>query len=114
MGPRDRAWPAQATDLKTELAQLRVAKVTGGAASKLAKIGTVPSAAGAARGVRRSHPEDVERRQVARLHGQDCEGVLAFFPPSSSFLCSTLITTGQKKLRCDAMVLPGGASEPEA
>merc|ERR1711964_153781 len=31
----------EATDLKTELAQLRVAKVTGGAASKLAKIGTV-------------------------------------------------------------------------
>merc|ERR1719389_866960 len=29
------------TDLKTELSQLRVAKVTGGAASKLAKIGTV-------------------------------------------------------------------------
>merc|ERR1719213_92085 len=31
----------EATDLKTELSQLRVAKVTGGAASKLAKIGTV-------------------------------------------------------------------------
>merc|ERR1712094_51808 len=31
----------EVTDLKTELAQLRVAKVTGGAASKLAKIGTV-------------------------------------------------------------------------
>merc|ERR1712094_62814 len=29
------------TTLKTELSQLRVAKVTGGAASKLAKIGTV-------------------------------------------------------------------------
>merc|ERR1719335_1007783 len=29
------------TDMKTELSQLRVAKVTGGAASKLAKIGTV-------------------------------------------------------------------------
>merc|ERR1711959_174060 len=28
----------ECTDLKTELAQLRVAKVTGGAASKLAKI----------------------------------------------------------------------------
>merc|ERR1719460_1917687 len=31
----------ECTDLKTELSQLRVAKVTGGAASKLAKIGTV-------------------------------------------------------------------------
>merc|ERR1711966_453011 len=31
----------QAAELKTELAQLRVAKVTGGAASKLAKIGAV-------------------------------------------------------------------------
>merc|ERR1712134_138406 len=31
----------EVTDLKTELSQLRVAKVTGGAASKLAKIGTV-------------------------------------------------------------------------
>ena len=29
------------TDLKTELGQLRVARVTGGAASKLSKIGTV-------------------------------------------------------------------------
>merc|ERR1719164_384793 len=29
------------TDMKTELSQLRVAKVTGGSASKLAKIGTV-------------------------------------------------------------------------
>merc|ERR1719272_537994 len=31
----------EVTDLKTELSQLRTAKVTGGAASKLAKIGTV-------------------------------------------------------------------------
>merc|ERR1712098_205609 len=31
----------EVTDLKQELANLRVAKVTGGAASKLAKIGTV-------------------------------------------------------------------------
>merc|ERR1712159_264528 len=31
----------EASDLKSELSQLRVAKVTGGAASKLAKIGTV-------------------------------------------------------------------------